>query len=43
MGYANFSKYGQGREIMIDRAARYYELIKERILAIEDYIFNTSK
>ena len=38
MGYANFSKYGQGREIMIDDAARIYQMIKDRILTIKQYI-----
>ena len=38
VGYANFSKYGQGREIMIDNASREYQMIKDRILTIKEYI-----
>lgn len=38
IAYANFVKYGQGREIMIDDAARIYQMIKDRILTIKNYI-----
>src|SRR4029079_2353230 len=38
IAYANFVKYGQGREIMIDDAARIYQMIKDRILTIKAYI-----
>ena len=42
VGYANFSKYGQGREVMIDDASRTYQMIKDRILTIKDYIEMTT-
>lgn len=42
VGYSNFSKYGQGREIMIDKASRIYQLIKERIIAVKYYITITA-
>jgi uncharacterized protein YecT (DUF1311 family) len=38
IGYANFSKYGQGREVMIDNASRKYQMIKDRILMVKYYI-----
>ena len=38
VGYANFSKYGQGREVMIDDASRIYQMIKDRILTVMYYI-----
>jgi hypothetical protein len=38
VGYANFSKYGQGREVMIDNASRMYQMIKDRILIVKSYI-----
>ena len=38
IAYSNLSKYGQGREIMIHNQSRRYNLIKDRILTIEDYI-----
>lgn len=38
VGYANFSKYGQGREVMIEDASRIYQMIKDRILIVKDYI-----
>jgi hypothetical protein len=38
IGYANFVKYGQGCEIMINDAARIYQMIKDRILTIKSYI-----
>lgn len=38
VGYANYSKYGQGREIMIHDAAKLYGLIKNRILDVMYYI-----
>jgi hypothetical protein len=38
IAYTNFVKYGQGREIMIHDAARIYQMIKDRILTIKDYI-----
>jgi hypothetical protein len=38
VGYANYSKYGHGREIMIDNAARIYDFIKNRILDVKYYI-----
>ena len=38
VGYANFSKYGQGREIMIDKASRIYQMMKDRILTVKYYI-----
>ena len=38
IAYANFSKYGQGREIMIETASRKYQMIKDRILLIKSYI-----
>jgi uncharacterized protein YecT (DUF1311 family) len=38
VGYANVSKYGQGREIMIEDASREYGMIKDRILTIKEYI-----
>ena len=42
VGYANFSKYGQGREVMIDNASRIYQMIKDRILTIKYYIEMTT-
>ena len=38
VGYANFSKYGQGREVMIENASRIYQMIKDRILTVKYYI-----
>ncbi len=38
IAYANFSKYGQGREIMIDNASRKYQMLKDRILTVKNYI-----
>jgi len=38
IGYSNFSKYGLGRETMIDIASRKYQMIKDRILTIKSYI-----
>lgn len=38
VAYANFSKYGLGREIMIHTQVKRYDTIKERILTIRDYI-----
>lgn len=38
VGYSNYSKYGRGREIMIDDAANIYELIKERIVNVKYYV-----
>ncbi|MBX3165700.1 MAG: hypothetical protein KF900_14585 [Bacteroidetes bacterium] len=38
VGYANVRKYGQGREIMIHNQARHYQMIKERIITINNYI-----
>jgi len=38
IAYANLTKYGLGREIMIDDAARVYKMIKDRILTIRSYI-----
>lgn len=38
VGYANFSKYGQGREIMIHNAMREYQMIKDRILTVKEYM-----
>ena len=35
VGYVNFSKYGQCREVMIDDASRTYQMIKDRILTIK--------
>lgn len=43
IAYANFTKYGQGREIMIDDAARVYQMIKDRILTVKAYIELTSQ
>lgn len=37
VAYANFSKYGLGREIMIHTQMKKYETIKGRILTIQDY------
>jgi hypothetical protein len=42
VGYANFSKYGQGREIMIDKASRIYQMVKDRILTVKYYIEMTT-
>ncbi len=38
LGYANYSKYGHGREIMIHDAAKLYDFIKNRILDVMNYI-----
>lgn len=38
IAYANRSKYGLGRETMIDNEARNYQIIKDRILTVESYI-----
>jgi uncharacterized protein YecT (DUF1311 family) len=38
IAYANFSKYGQGREIMIATQSTKYQMIKDRILTIQSYI-----
>ena len=38
IAYANFSKYGQGREVMIETESRKYQMIKDRILLIKSYI-----
>lgn len=38
IAYANLSKYGQGREIMIETQSRKYQMIKDRILTIKSYI-----
>jgi len=42
VGYANFSKYGQGREVMIGNASRIYQMIKDRILTVKNYIEMTT-
>lgn len=42
VGYTNFSKYGQGREVMIDDASRIYQMIKDRILTVKEYIEMTT-
>ena len=38
ISYANYSKYGQGREVMIETASRKYQMIKDRILIVNGYI-----
>lgn len=38
VGYSNVSTYGQGREIMIHNQAQHYQMIKDRIIAVEHYI-----
>ncbi len=38
VAYANVSKYGQGREVMLETASRKYQMIKDRILMIKSYI-----
>lgn len=38
IAYANLSKYGQGREIMIHTQSWKYQIIKDRILTIMLYI-----
>ena len=38
ISYANYSKYGLGREVMIETASRKYQMIKDRILIINSYI-----
>jgi len=43
IAYANFTKYGLGRGIMIDDSARVYQMIKDRILTIKSYIELTSQ
>lgn len=38
IAYTNYSKYGLGREVMIETASRKYQTIKDRILIVESYI-----
>ncbi len=38
IAYANLSKYGQGREIMIETQSRKYQMIKDRVLTVKSYI-----
>jgi hypothetical protein len=38
IAYANLSKYGQGREIMIETQSRKYQMVKGRILTVKSYI-----
>ena len=42
VGYANLSKYGLGREAMIETVSRKYQIIKDRILMVESYIETAS-
>jgi hypothetical protein len=42
IAYANLSKYGQGREVMIETMSRKYQMIKDRILMIKSYIETAS-
>ena len=42
VGYANVTKYGNGTRILVERVVATYNIIKQRIIAVEDYIENTS-